>query len=211
VVHGLLTRICVGLPPACASLNDEAAGEMYPRIVRVHQAVGLLQDAEQSAEWNATLARLADREGMHGLIAGACCRILLDQDIWNADEVSRRLSVALSLANDPTQAASWLEGLLRDSGEILLHTDTLWSITDTWLSNISPENFVQLLPLLRRTFTTFNPPVRKALGERVKQGATTRSVAPSTGAATELDADRARRPLPLVAKLLGLTYEETAA
>lgn len=209
VVHGLLTRICVGLPPACASLNDEAAAEMYPRIIRVHQAVGLLQDAGQTAEWNGTLARLADREGMHGLIAGACCRLLLDQEIWDADEVSRRLSVALSLANDPLQAAAWLEGLLRDSGEILLHTDTLWRITDTWLTGISEENFIQLLPLLRRTFTTFSAPVRRALGERVKKGVTTRTVAPSTATTAELDTDRARRPLPLVARLLGLNYEET--
>lgn len=204
VVEGLLTRICVGLPAACGALNDEAASAMYARLLQVHQAVGLLQAAPLTELWNATLMRLADREGLHGLLAGACARLLLDQELWDAAEVSRRLSVALSRASDPIQAAAWLEGLLRDSGELLLHTDTLWEIADGWLSGLSAEGFLALLPLLRRTFTTFSPPLRRALGERVKHGpapgATTRSLTLSSG----LDPDRARRPLPLVARLLGL-------
>ena len=211
VVNSLLVRICAGLPPACASLNDDAAAEMYPRIVRVHQAVGLLQEAEQTAQWEGTLARLADREGMHGLIAGACCRLLLDRGVWDTGEISRRLSVALSQAADPPQAAAWLEGMLRDSGEILLHTETLWRITDEWLCGVSEENFVQLLPLLRRTFMTFAAPVRRSLGERVRTGASvgiTRKKGTGIAPVSELDTERARRPLPLVAKLLGLTYEE---
>lgn len=100
---------------------------------------------------------------------------------------------------------------MRDYGEVLLHTDTLWSITDEWLTSLSGEVFVQLLPLLRRTFTTFSPALRRALGEqRVKAGraGTTNTAARGGEAASELDTERARRPLPLVARLLGLTYEE---
>src|SRR5690606_13502472 len=36
VVDGLLTRLCVGLPSACTSLDDKAAGEMHDRLVAVH-------------------------------------------------------------------------------------------------------------------------------------------------------------------------------
>lgn len=212
VVERLLVRICAGLPPACASLNDEAAEAMYTRIVRVHQGVGLLQNAEQNTQWEQTLARLADRGGMHGLIAGACCRLLLDRGVWNEDDVSRRVSVALSQASDPPQAASWLAGLLRDAGELLLHTDTLWRITDEWLCSVSEGNFVQLLPLLRRTFMTFAAPVRRSLGERVRSGKTASVTGKVAKGAlpVEIDVERARRPLPLAAKLLGLTYPEPA-
>ena len=31
VVDGLVARICVGLPVACSSLNDEAAAAMFDR------------------------------------------------------------------------------------------------------------------------------------------------------------------------------------
>jgi hypothetical protein len=205
VVDGLVARICIGLPAACAALNDEAAEAMYPRLMGVHGAVRLLQKEEHQAAWNATLERLADLSGLHGLIAGRCCRLLLDQQIWEAEEVGRRLNLALSRANDPAQAAAWIEGLLKDSGEVLVHTDALWPILDRWVALLPADVFVQLLPLLRRTFSTFSPPLRRQLGERARGGAG-RTRTHST-LETDLDRERAERVLPLMAQLLGLTYE----
>src|SRR6185295_77385 len=46
VVDGLVTRIVIGLPNACSALNDEAAEEMYQRLVQVHTALLTLQNAE---------------------------------------------------------------------------------------------------------------------------------------------------------------------
>jgi uncharacterized membrane protein len=43
VVTGLVARVCIGLPGACASLNDEAAAAMFDRVVSVNAAIGLLQ------------------------------------------------------------------------------------------------------------------------------------------------------------------------
>jgi hypothetical protein len=203
VVDGLVARICIGLPNACSSLNDEAAAAMLPRLMGVHNAVRLLQNEAHQAAWNATLERLADLHGLHGLIAGRCCRLLLDQNVWTTDEVGQRLGLAISPANEPVQAASWIEGLLRDSGEVLVHTDSLWPLLDRWVVALPQDTFVQLLPLLRRTFSTFAPPLRRQLGERA-QGTAGSSLSPI--AATDLDVERAERTLPLLAQLLGLTY-----
>ena len=205
VVDGLIARICIGLPTATASLNDEAATAMYPRLMAVHNALRLLQNMEHDAAWNATLARLADQVGLHGLIAGRCCRLLLDQNLWSAEEVERRMNLALSLANEPIQAAAWIEGLLRESGDVLVHTDTLWIILDRWVSALDSDLFMQLLPLLRRTFSTFSKPLRRQLGERARGGAV-RALAHGSPA-SEVDTERAERILPLVAQILGLAYE----
>jgi hypothetical protein len=208
VVDGLIARICIGLPNACSALNDEAADAMYPRLMGVHNAIRLLQRSEHETAWNATLERLADRNGLHGLIAGRCCRLLLEQGVWTADQIGQRLGLALSVANAPLQSAAWIEGLLRDSGELLVHTDSLWPVLDRWVAALPPDTFVQLLPLLRRTFSTFAPPLRRQLGERA-QG--TAGSAHIRTVKTELDVERAERTLPLLAQLLGLTYlKETA-
>ena len=51
VVAGLVARICVNLPGACGSLDDDAASAMFDRILAVDGAIGLLQDDAHRADW----------------------------------------------------------------------------------------------------------------------------------------------------------------
>ena len=113
VIDGLVARICIGLPGACASLDDEAAAAMLARLIAVDGALALLQRDDHLADWRATLRRLADRQGLHGLIAGRATRLLLDAGALAADEAARRLSLALSTAGEPAAMAAWIEGFLR--------------------------------------------------------------------------------------------------
>ncbi len=200
VLDGLIARICVGLPNACASLNDDAAATMYEQMVKVNGAISLLQNQEHSMLWQSTLEAMSGQQTLHGLIAGRCCRLLFEAQIFSAEETARRLSFALSTANDPAQAAAWADGFLRGSGLLLLHDEALWQVIDEWVVSLSGETFIQLLPLLRRTFSTFAAPERRQMGERVAQGASVR-VAVASG---DFDAARAEAVLPLVRQLLGL-------
>lgn len=200
VLDGLVARICVGLPNACASLNDDAAAQMYERIVKVNGAISLLQNQEHSTLWQSTLEAMSGQQTLHGLIAGRCCRLLFEAQIFSAEETARRLSFALSTASDPAQAAAWADGFLRGSGLLLLHDEALWQVIDEWVVSLSGETFTQLLPLLRRTFSTFAAPERRQMGERVAQGASVR-VAVASG---DFDVARAEAVLPLVKQLLGI-------
>lgn len=170
VVDGLIARICIGLAGACAALNDDSARAMFGRIVAVDSAITTLQQADQEHEWQGALLRVADLPGAHGLVAGRACRLLLDDGRLAADEVGRRLSLALSQAADPAAAAAWVEGLLHGSGLILAHDDRLWQIIDGWVGDLRPDLFQQVLPLLRRTFATFPKGERRMLGERAAHG-----------------------------------------
>src|SRR5262249_19291132 len=78
IVEGLVARICIGLPGACGSLNDEAAGEMFDKILGCHAAINLLQNAEHTAAWQGVLHQLADSPNLHGLVSGRACRLLLE-------------------------------------------------------------------------------------------------------------------------------------
>ncbi|MBV9470435.1 MAG: hypothetical protein JOZ57_14450, partial [Abitibacteriaceae bacterium] len=204
VVDGLVARVCIGLPLACASLNDEAAEEMYQRINNVQAAIGLLQIPEHTATWQATLLGLVDKGNIHGLITGRCCRILLDAGALSTEEAARRMGLALSTASEPAQAAAWIEGFLKGSGMLLLHDERLWQVLDEWVTGLTSEVFPQLLPLLRRTFSTFTPPERRQMGERVKhQKASVKSKATAV-TVDNFDTVRAAKVLPIIARLLGV-------
>src|SRR5262249_5635034 len=55
VVRGLVTRVSIGLPGACASLNDEAAAKMFERLLKTNGAIALLQDEEHTGTWRGIL------------------------------------------------------------------------------------------------------------------------------------------------------------
>jgi len=209
VVDGLVARICIGLPPATASMNDEAAAEMFERVLLVNDAITLLQNDEYTKSWQDTLRVLADREGLHGLLAGRAVRLLMDAGRFDADEAARRLGLALSAANEPARSAAWIEGFLKGSGLLLLHGEAVWQVLDDWLTGLKADVFTQVLPLLRRTFSTFDPPERRQMGERAKKGAARplTAVRRSGGAGTigaDFDTARAEAVLPLLQTLLGI-------
>ena len=208
VVDGFVVRICVGLPVACSSLDDDAATAVRMRIEAVHGAIGLLERAEHTSAWHEALRRLADSEQAHGVVSGRSARLLLDAGALTSDDAARYLSRTLSVAEDPPRAAAWVEGFLAGSGQLLLHDDTLWRLVDDWLASLREETFVALLPLLRRAFSTFTAPERRQLGQRARQpGGSGRLTSPAD---LEFDQARAEAGLRTVLMLLGITAEDPA-
>jgi len=171
VIDGLIARVCIGLPGACASLDDEAANLMFNNLMNVNGAVGLLRNDEYTARWREALGKLLDQQGLHGLLAGRSCRLLHDDGLISPEEVARRLGLALSRAVDPLQAGAWVDGLLRGSGLILLHDAALLGVLDDWVRGLDDDRFTTQLPLLRRTFATFETGERRQIGERIKRAA----------------------------------------
>jgi hypothetical protein len=122
-----------GRPPgACASLDDDAAREMLPLIDGTAGAIALLDDPEHRTTWRDTLTALVDQSGLHGLIAGRACRLLLDARALETEDITRRTQLALSRGAAPTSAAAWVEGFLLDGGMVLIHDDALFGVLDRW-------------------------------------------------------------------------------
>lgn len=199
VLSELLTRIAVGLPAAAASLAEDAAQELLAHVSAVDGALATLADEALSAEWQASLARTMDRADAHPLITGRACRILRDGDRLDGEQVAQRMDQALSRATDPLQAGAWLEGFLTGSGLALIHDRTLLALVDRWLARASDDGFRTVLPVLRRTFSTFAAAERRQIGERVRGGVDLVAAPP---AQRELDAERAELVIPVLAQLL---------
>ncbi|MEM7738011.1 MAG: DUF5682 family protein [Deinococcota bacterium] len=200
VLTGLVPRMCIGLPAACSSLDDAAASKMFQRIIQIHSSLQVLADDAYSSAWSEALQNLIKRDTIHGLVTGRATRLLFDTGVLSGEASARHLGLALSRASEPTDAAAWIEGFLKDSGIILLHDANLWTVLDNWLQELNEESFVQLVPLLRRTFSTFSVPERRQMGERVKH-----RIPQASGLDEELDEGRAQAVMPVIRQLLGLT------
>ncbi|WP_328749814.1 DUF5682 family protein [Streptomyces sp. NBC_00285] len=257
VAAGLAERVFVGLPPACAALDADAAQEMRGHVDAVHGAVGLLgemtspgqggdasappagipgRDSEDAptavaaqgvpdsaavsavdagglrGRWFVVLRVLSGRDTVSGVVRGRAVRLLLDDGELAQDEVARLMGLVLSPGTPPGDAAAWIEGFVgggSGGGMLLVHDERLLGLVDAWLTGVSAEAFTDVLPLLRRTFSAYEPGVRRTLGELVRRGPGQRGSAAGTGTGIpgfgdDLDIGRADAVLPVVRLLLGL-------
>jgi hypothetical protein len=202
-IQELSARVCVGLPVACGSLNDDAARTMVDRMGAFNQAITLLEDAELKFPWREALRKVADLPHGHALVAGRCCRLLHDAAEMTGEDISARASQSLSPGTESSAGAAWIEGFLEKSGSVLLLDHQLWNLIDTWVQSLTADTFNTTLPLLRRTFSSFPAAERRQIGERVREGAMG-----SAPAANQIDQQRASLALPLLTKLLGLNHND---
>ncbi|GAA3868059.1 hypothetical protein GCM10023084_21420 [Streptomyces lacrimifluminis] len=280
VAAGLAERVFVGLPPACAALDREAAEEMRRHVDAVHGAVGLLGEAvapnpapagtagagetadgvsvgaaaenparasepgaalgsgtaptspssasgapasaaedvpepghhsELRRRWHSVLRVLSARDSVAGVVRGRAVRLLLDDGELAQDEAAVLMGLVLSPGTAPGDAAAWIEGFVgggSGGGMLLVHDERLLGLVDAWLTGVPAEAFTDVLPLLRRTFSVYEPGVRRTLGELVRRGPEQRGSAVAgaaglPGFAPDLDARRADAVLPVLRLLLG--------
>ncbi len=154
---------------------------------------------------------------VHGLVAGRIVRLLADAGRFHA---AGRLAfaAALSVGVQAADKAHWAEGFLSGSGLLLAHDRELLAILDGWLASLSAQEFLDTLPLLRRTFGEFAPPERSSIGRAARQlsdGGGNRRVGVASyaargdgaGDAADIDAARAAGALRTVAMILTATPE----
>ncbi len=200
VLDGIVARVCVGLPLACAALDDDAARDMGERIDAVGGAVALLDEPALRTAWLGALRAVGERAGVHGLVAGRAWRFLLDAGEAGRDRVAAELSRTLSQAADAAAGAAWLEGFLAGSGLVLVHDEGLLGLIDAWLAGLDAEQFETVLPLVRRSFSVLTPPERRQLGGRL--GRADRPTQPGAAAALGVDPPGPEAALDLVERIL---------
>lgn len=202
VTRGIVARCCVGLPAACLSLREDSANPMLEAIGAMQAALAILDDANHLHAFHDALLRVADDSATAPSIQGRACRILIDAARVTSEEAARRLAFHSSRAESPSRTAAWLDGFLRGSGQVLAYDDVLWQLIDDWLTALDESDFIELLPLLRRTFSTFTEPEKRSLGERARAQFTRTSASEDREAG--VDPVLADASLALVRRFLGL-------
>jgi Family of unknown function (DUF5682) len=177
----LVVRICAGLRQAVANLDAANAASMRRRVDAVNTAIGLLSESSHDSDgpapptppelrsrWLETLATMIDRTDVHGLLLGRMVRLLLDAE--QLSDVTRRLHRALSAGVPAADKAAWVDGFFADGALLLIHDAELRGLLDDWVCQLGDAEFIDMLPLLRRTFGTFAAAERQAIAQRIAVG-----------------------------------------
>jgi hypothetical protein len=166
------------------------------------------------------LGGLAGRRDVHGLIAGRVTRMLADAGALTWAEAAIRFQAALSVGVPTAAKAAWAEGFLGSppggggpggggsgGGLLLVHDADLLGVLDQWVASLGAEEFVEVLPLLRRTFGGFTEPERAAIGRAARAlgppGGPGAGGGKGAGAGGAIDEARAAGVLRTVALILG--------
>ncbi|GAA5041751.1 DUF5682 family protein [Nocardia callitridis] len=200
VAEGLLVRICAGLPAAVTGLDTDAATEFRALLDAAHTAIRTGDDEWSTGEWLAALARLADRDDVHGALVGRAVRLLGDAGRLDENDSARRLSAALSVGNTAAAKAAWIDGFLGGRGLLLVHDRNLLRLINEWLLGLDDNEFTEVLPLLRRTFGAFESGERRAIGQAIRTDSGTHS---STATREQFDYDRGELAMHTALELLG--------
>ena len=201
LVTSLIEEVCVGLTYACRQLDAEAASAMRDAMAEFDKAVGLMEEARLAEDWQRALGIVADDAGAEPLLAGFAVRRLYDRGVLDGGTAAPYLSRALSPAVPPSAAGEWLDGFLAGAGQLLLHDATLLAVIDDWMLQLGEDDFVALLPMLRRGFSSIDSMERMRLLALIREG-------PKPAAAVAADdqgpSEAFERALPLLRTILGL-------
>ncbi|MFC0513875.1 DUF5682 family protein [Mucilaginibacter angelicae] len=203
IINSIITRICISLPNACIAIDEDASQKLLELFFKLNDGINLLQDEEITAMWQQTLIMIAANKSTSPVIGGYSTRLLHDARQLEGDQLMQYFSFAMSSATAPVIAAAWLEGFLKGSGTLLLLDQDLWQVINNWVAGLTDDIFMQVLPLLRRTFANFTNPERRKLGEKARSGGG--SGHQHTNISANFDPERAKQGLPVIMQLLGLT------
>ena len=154
---------------------------------------------DRREDWFTTLAGLLGRTDVPTEVAGRVVRVLFDAG--RIVDGPQRVHRALSYGASAGDKAAWVDGFFADGALLLIHDVELRGLVDAWVAGLTDTEFIDVLPLVRRTFSTFSPPERRLIGERL---AAARSGRPSSPEPASYDLALAAPALAVVDRILGV-------
>ena len=185
-------------------LDADAAQARVTAMRAFDEALGLFGDEALSGSWRHQLGLMVEDDQVVPSVAGLSLRRLHDLGVWTPAQVATAFSLHTS-GREPANAGAFLESFLSGGSEIILQDQPLLQLVDEWLCELSEENFVESLPLLRRSFSGFDAVSRRRMLERIAQG---RREETSPGISVDAEDNPAfAAALPLLLKILGIGGE----
>jgi hypothetical protein len=207
IIEVMLARMSVGLTLSARGINSESSEALIKNLQRLRPMV----EVSQRADWQTAFAQAvlglqhdASRDtagsAVHPMLRGFAARFAFEQSDGDAATFANTARLALSPVVTPAAASDWILGALNGPVVILQHGELL-SVIDGWVSGLVEEDFIALLPALRRAFSEFDSNERRVIAQKVSSGQGV-SAAKALSATSAFDTARVELVLPTILELI---------
>ncbi len=172
IIEQLSVRLMLSLPQYCQSINDDMAQQTAQQLNGLYLLLQRLDNATLTQYWQELVLTLMQQSYMNGYLHGFVTKLAKQQQLLDLDEIEHYLSQALSVGQTVDYSAGWFEGFLSDQALLLLHEDNLWNLVNAWLGDLPEEQFINILPILRRSTSKFSPSESAKIAEKAASGVT---------------------------------------
>jgi len=200
LIRSLAVEINTGIRLAAYQLDEKAAIERARAMIEYQQALRLYDSTELSQEWFRQVSFLVHDDLVAPALAGTGLRSLHDNGIWDSQTVGQTFSWHLK-GQPPAHAGIFLEAFIGNNAEVLIHDRFLLHMIDAWLQELDEEDFMQAIPLLRRSFSSFDAPARRRLFQALSEDL---DAFPADSFAADQDNPAFTSALPLLYRILGV-------
>lgn len=202
ILYSFIVRITASGTEPCEKIDEEQATEIIEKITQMDMSIGSLNDDYYISLMNRYLNKLRNVKEVNPMISGFASRMLYDKTIITTTEMLTSMSFYTSTANKPNEIAYWFEGFFRKSGTILLLDDKLWMMLNSWIQSLDYEKFIEFLPIMRRTFSSYSSSEKEKLAQKARTFEPNKMLKKET--AENFNYEDAQKVIPLIKKFLGL-------
>ena len=203
LVSALSAEINAGAMDAVLDIEPVEAQHLRRAMAGYDHAVGLFGDEHLTGMWRREVAAIVRHERSAPAVAGLALRLLHDGQAWPVDEVAASFSRALTPPAAPAAAGAFVESFLGGGAEVLVQDRALLAALDLWLLELEEDNFIELLPMLRRGFADFSGTGRQRILGIVGSGNPVEQ-ASAAGTGAEASSEFVEQALPLLRTILGI-------
>ena len=169
LVIAMSVEVNSGVRVGSHSLDQEAATARVQAMRAYDEALGIFADESLSENWRRQLGLMVDDDQVAASVAGLSLRRLHDLLVWDLPAVAAAFSLHTS-GQELQPAGAFLESFLSGGSEIIIQDQPLLQLIDAWLCELDEQDFVEALPLLRRSFAGFDGVARRRLMENIDMG-----------------------------------------
>lgn len=178
--------------------------KMLELLLTVDQAMALAGRHHRTNIWSVTLRDLVHSASTPPGLAGRAALLLWQSANITPAELQMAIRRATSTALPPLAGAAWIDAFFSRAGILLVQDQQLRQIVDDWLGGLDEPEFIAVLPLLRRTFSTFTPAERRTLDHQIRRQTHPHNLPLHSRPSPGLDQKRASLMIPTLRNLLGL-------
>jgi hypothetical protein len=149
-----------------ASGDDEAIAPAREAIRILHE-IAVSQAHFDTGLWFQTAEDLVARDRVHAACAGMLAGLLYLAQRFDEAAIANLVTLRVGTTIEPKAAASFLEGFLSVNALVIVKTRAIVAALDGFLQGIPADRFRDVLPVLRRAFSSLGATERRYLLENL--------------------------------------------